>query len=547
MHIGNARSLNQNLLSPEKRNVTIPFLIDVPDTSPEELQTTKYSGITTVEIMRSVEIKLNGSDESGVRRPSSGTGDLLFSDIDSKSTGNEISRQRGARNNESNRPKLSDILSLTPSESKNEYQNNAKYSSNRVLTKTFAPDGLDFNTRILLGNILVRKYNNEMQDDKYSYFSGPKVSDNIYDATYINRNSSTAFNKSRINVKFPPKMFSLKNVKVQQNRPNKTSIISNKISQSQRVLYRSRIGKQTKINHNNTQIQNTESYNKHKPSEVTPSTSYQTQNKMGNLQALTHWDFGKKTPHTQSNEGSYTPMSGLPTTPSTKQNENILASDLPHIIHPTKSMLHPLEGTAPKSATENEIKRPVGPQAIVRNSFPQHQIVPIYNNINSIQTLPFLSNLNNVKDPQHYHAMHADNRNEIRKNLGPHLFPNIHVQDNSNHIRSGRVEDANTKTRSSQTAVQNYIPVVNIGQQLEQQHGERNNWQPVYFVPHVALQQQHQPTVINLQTVDTGVAAPTIPIILQQQNSHLYQPGLVGPNHVVSTPNGNAYEGKSHI
>jgi hypothetical protein len=552
MHTGNARILNQNFLSPEKRIVSIPFLIYAPDTSPsptspEELQTTKNSGITTVEIIRSVEIKLNGSDESGLRRHSSGTGDLLFSDTDSKSRGKEASWRRGARNNESDRPRLSDILSLTSSETKNEYQNNAKSSSKRVLSKTLAADGLNFNSRILLGNILIRNNNNEMQEDKYSYFSDPKVSDNMYHATYVNRNSSTAFNKSRINVKFPPKMFPLKNVNVQENRPNKTSIISNKISQTRKALYLSRIGKQTKINHNNTQTRNPESYNKHKLSEVTPATTSQAQNKIENLQALTHWDFGKKTPHTQRNDGNYIPISGLPTTPSTTQNENILASDLPHIMQPAKSTPHPPEGTKPNSATENEIKEPVGPEAIFWNAFPQHESVPIRNNINSIPTVPFLSNLNNVKSPQHYHAMHADNRDEIRKNLGPHLFPNTHVQDNSNHIRSGSVEDANTRTYNTQTTVQNYIPVVNIGQQSERQHGERDSWQSVYFVPHVALRQQHQPTVISLQNVENGVAAPTVPIILQKQNSQLYQPALVGPNHAVPTPNGIIYEGKSLV
>jgi len=553
MHIGNARSFNQNLLSPEKRNVSIPFLIYVPDsspplTSPEESQTTKNSGETTVEIIRSVEIKLNGSDKSNFRRPSSDTADLLFSDIDFKNSGNEISGQREGRKNERDTRKLSDILSLTPRETKHKYQeSSAKSSSKSVLAKSLADDGLDFNSRILLGTILIRSYNNELQDnEKYSYFSDPNVSDNTYHATYINRNSSTDFNKSRINVKYPPKMLPLKNVNAQHNRPNKTRIVNNRISLSQRALYRSRIGKQTKVKENSTQVQNTERYYKQKPSKVTPATNSQTQHKMENIQGLTHWDFGKKTAHTQGNEGNNIPISGLSTTPSVQQNNNALASNVTYLIHPTKSTLYPLEETVPKSATENEIERPVGPQAIVRNTFPQHQTLPIYSNTNNIQNPPFLSDLNTVMGPQHYHPMHADSRNTIRQNLGPYLFPNTHVQDKSNRIRSGSFEEANTKTYNSQTTAQKYIPVVNVGQQTEQQYGDRNNWQPLYFVPHVAYQQQHQPTLINLQTVNTRGAAQTIPIILQQ-NSHLYQPALFGPNHAVPTHNGIVYEGKSLI
>ena len=553
MHTGNARSLNQNILSPEKRNASIPFLIYVPEKSPaltsqEELQTTKNSGITTVEIIKSEEINLDGSVKSNFRRPSSDTGDLMFSDIDLKNRGNEMSEQRGGRNNEPDRPNLSDILSLTASETKHKYQeSSAKSSPKSVLAKSFAADGLDFNSRILLGNILIRNYNNELQDnDKYSYFSDPKVSDNTYHATYINRNSSTDLNKPRINVKFPPKMFLLKNVNEQHKRPNKTSIINNRISLPQRALYLSRTGKQTKVKENNTQVRNTETYYKQKPSEITPTTKSQTQHKMENLQTLTHWDFGKKTAHAQGNEENDILISGLSTTPSTKQNDNVLAPHVPYLIHPTKSTLHQLEKTTPKSARENEIKRPVGPQAIVRDTFPQHQTVPIYINTNNIHNLPLLSDLNTVKSPQHYHSMHADSRNAIRDNLGPHLFPDTHVQDQSNHFRSGSFEEANTKTYSSQTTAQKYIPVVNVGQQSEQQYGERNNWQAVYFVPHVAFQQQHQPTLINLRTVNTRGAAQTIPIILQQ-NSHLYRPALFSPNHAVPTHNGIVYEGKSLI
>jgi len=552
MHVGNARSLNQNLLTPEKRNSTIPFLIYVPDnspplTSPEESQITKNSGKTTVEIIRSVEIKLNDSDRSNFRRPSSDIGDLLFSDIDFKNRGNEISGQREGRKNERDTRKLSNILILTPRETKHKFQESrAKPSSKSALAKSLADD-LDFNSRILLGNILIRNYNYELQgNDRYSYFRDPNVSDNTHHATYINRNSSTDFNKSRINVKFPPKTFPLKNVNAQHNRPNKTNIVNNRISLSQSAVYRSRIGKQTKVKENSTQVPNTESYYKQKPSKVTPATKSQTQHKMENLKGLTHWDFGKKTGHTQGNEGNNIPISGLSTTPYVQQNGNPLASYMKYLTQPTMSTLHPLEETTPKSATENEIERQVGPKAIVRNTFPQHQTVPIYSNTNKIQNLPFLTDLNTVKSPQYYHSIHADSRNAIRQNLGPHLFPNTRVQDKSNRIRSGSFEEANTKTYSSQTTAQKYIPVVNVGQQTEQQYGERNNWQPLYFVPHVAYQQQHQPFLIDLQTVNTRGAAQTIPVILQQ-NSHLYQPALFGPNHAVPTHNGIVYEGKSLI
>jgi hypothetical protein len=555
MHIGNSRSLNQNLLSPEKTNVSIPFLIYVPDnspplTSPEELQTTKNIGKTTVEIIRSVEIKLNGSEKSNFRRPSSDTGDLLFSDIDFKNRGNEMLGQRKGRDNKHDRPKLSNIFSLIPRETKHKYQDSsAKSSSKSVLATSLADDGLDFNSRILLGNILIRNYNNELQDnDKYSYFGDPKVSDNTYHSTYINRNSSTDFNKSRINVKFPQKMFPLKNVNAQHNRPNKTSTINNRIPQSPRALYRNRIGKQTKVKQNSTRVQNFESHYKLKPSEVTPTTNSQTQHKMENLNALTHWDFGKKTANTQGNEENNIPISGLSTTPLSHQNDDILVPNVTYLIHPTNSIFYPVEETAPQSAGENEIKRPVEPQA--NAPFPQHQIRPTYSDSNNIKNFPFSSDANTVNSPHHYHSMDADSRNAIKQNLGPYFFPNAYVQHKSNSIR-GSFEEANTKTHSSQTTLQRYIPTVNVGQQSVQQYGERN-WQPVYFVPHVAFQQQqqqqhqHQPTLINLQTVNTRGEAQTRPIILQQ-NSNLYQTALFGPNHDVPTHNGIVYEGKSLI
>lgn len=518
---GKAQSLNQSQLSPGKRNASGPFLSHVP-------------GKTTVEIIRSVEVKLAGPNESNVRMPSSDTRDLLFSDLESKKWVKEISRHRGATKGERKRPDLSDIISLTPSETKNEYPESNGISP----PKSLAADSLDFNTRILIGNVLIRNCNNKTQDDKYSYFSDPKVSDNTHHATYINRNSSTAFSKSRTNVKFPPKMLPLKNVNAQQNRPNKTSITGDKFS-----LYRQRIGKKFKIKQNNIEILSSESYNKLKPSEVTPATNSHTQNKVEHLQALTHWDFGKKTPHAESNDESNIPISGLTAKPATKKNEHFTAPILPHVMHPTKGILHPKEEPTRKSASENALKRPGGPQVTIQNAFPRHEYVPIYDHINSIQTLPFLSNLNNVNSPQNDHVMHAHNRNVIRTNHGPHLFPNTHVQDENKQIRSGNAEDANTRTYSSETRVQNYIPVANAGQQSEQQHGDRNNWQHVYFFPHVALQQQQQPAVVNLQTVDTAGPANAIPLVLQQQNSHLYQPALVATNQAFRTPNGFVYEG----
>jgi hypothetical protein len=555
LQIGDVRSFNLSHLPRETGASGVPFVIYVPDnppetfiqkqpeTSPNELQTTNNRGVTVVEIVRSVEVKLNGSNELNAETASD-NGDLLFSDTNSKTKAKESSRHitQGNKHNTLKYRRLegSALHPLTSIEGNDKNkQSDWKYASEGIFGKHLISGGLDFNSRILLGNVLVRKSNNGIDDSKYIYLSDAKVSDNKYHATYINHNSSTALKKSRINVRFPPKMFPLGTVNAQQNRPNNTNITSNRISQSQKALYRSRIGK-AKI------IQNTENENKQNSSEATPTKIVQTQDRRGRLQALTHWDFGKKTPNTPSDEGSYAPTFGISTTPSIDQISSDVATDLPHLVHPTRSKMQPLEVTTTNAMAENEIKRQVEPQVIPQNSFPKHQTFPIYSNINSIQTLPVVQPVHNIKSTNPSQVIHTHNGNVIRQNLRPHMFPDTHVQDYSNDIRNENVEDSNTMTYSSQATAQNYIPVINIVQQSEQQDGVRSFLRPVYFVPHAALQLQRQfPAVVALQTADNGGATHSVPIIVQQQNSpYLYQagfhtsPALPAPNRVV-------YEGKS--
>jgi hypothetical protein len=564
LHTGVAKSFNLSELSRETRATRFPFVIYVPDnppgtyvpqqseTSPEELETTNNRGITVVEIVRSVEVKLNGSNELNGEIVSSDTGDLLFSDIDNKNNLEQISRQSTDRHKHNSRVRYrrikgSDILPVKSVDTNDENTESGwKTASGRVSGNNLSPDGLDFSSRILLGNVLVRKSNNEIEDGKYTHFTEPKASDNKYHATYINHNSSIAFNKSRINVKFPPKIFPLKNINSQQNRPNKTSSVSNKISQSQKALYRSRIGKQPNITLKN--IQNTANENKQNPSEDTSTNIPQTQDRKERLQALTHWDFGKKTPDTPIDEDSYAPISGTSSTATSVNHiSSDLVTDLPHLVHPTRDTLQPPEVTTTKAVTENVIKQPVRAQGILQNSFPKHQRFPTYSNINSIKTLPVYPTVNS-KSARPYQVIHTHNGNVIWQNLGPHMFPNTQVQDYRNDVTSENFDDSNTRTYSSQTTAQNYIPVANIVQQSEQQHGVRNNLRPVYFVPHVAPQQhQHFPAVVSLRPVDTG-GATAIPVLIQQQNSaHLYEAVAVDPTPTLALRDGVVYEGKPEL
>jgi hypothetical protein len=588
LHIGEAQNLNLGQPSGETRATRIPFVIYVPDnpappTSPTELQSTNNRGVTTVEIVRSVEVKLDGSNESNVRGASSDTGDLLFSDTDDDSKATYMSEQNTARNNKNNRAKASPVLLLTPNDTNDKYQENYRKSDpKRIFHKILTVDGLDFNSRILLGNILIRQSNNEIEDHKYSYFSDPNVSDNKYHTTYIKQNNSSTFNKSRINVKFPPKIFPLNNMKSQQNRRNKTSVISNHVSQSQRTFYHSRIGKQSQIKQNDIQMQNTVNENNQNPSEATPSNIPQAQSKIEKLQALTHWDFGKrtpnsstdddsyapnsgkktpdsssgddsyasnfdkKTPDSSTDDDSYAPTSGRPISPSANKNANDFATELPQLMHPARSTLQPIEWPTPKSITENVIKTSVGPQGIPQNTFTKHQRVPIYNSINSIQTFPVFPTVNSIKSTQDYQDV--NNGNIIRQQPEPNAFPNTHVQDYDNDIRNGNIQETNKRIYGSEATAQNYVPVINVGQQSEQQHGVRNNWQSVYFVPHVALQQPKQqqqlPTVFTLQPVTTGGATQTIPFIIHQNYPRLYQAAVLNSSPAVSAPNGVVYEGK---
>jgi hypothetical protein len=555
LHTGEAQNLNLSQSSRETRATRIPFVIYVPDnpglpTTPKVWQSTNNRGVTTVEIIRSVEVKLDGSNESNVGVASSDNGDLLFSDGDDKNNGKDTSGQSRARNNKNNRTQASSVLLLTPNDTSDKYQEDyIKSEPKRIFHKILTVDGIDFNGRILLGSTLIRKSNNKIEDHKYSYFRDPKVADNMSHTTYINQNSSSGFNKSRINVKFPPKI--LKNSNSQQNKRKQTSVISNEFSRSQKALYHSRIGKQTKINQNNVQTQKTENANNQNPSEVTPTNIPQAQNKKETLQAPTHWDFGKKTSNSSTDVGSYAPNSGQSVSSSASKNANEFAAELPQLMHPARSTLQSLQVTRPKPIIENVIKTSIGPQVIPQNAFTKHQRVPIYNRINSIQTFPVLRTLNNIKSAQDYQDIH--NGNVIREQLGSHAFPNTHVQGYSNDIRRGNTQETNPRiySYSSEAIAQNNVPVINAGQQSEQQHGVRNNWQSVYFVPHIALQQQQQqqqrqqlPAVFTLQPVITGGATQSIPLIIQQNYPRLYQ-AAVGPSPAVPSPNGIVYEGKA--
>ncbi|PNF32835.1 hypothetical protein B7P43_G04335 [Cryptotermes secundus] len=552
LHAGEAQHLNLSQLSRETRATRIPFIIYVPDNpappiTPKGLQSTNNRGVTTVEIVRSVEVKLDGSNESNDEVASLDTGDLLFSDTDDK--GKDISGLSRERNNKNGKTEASSVLLLTPNDTKNKYQENYRKSeSKRIFHKILTDDGLDFNSRILLGNTLVRKSNNEIEDHKYSYFSDPRAADNKNRAIYINQNSSSALNKSRINVKFPPKIFPLKNINSPQNKRKQTSVISNPVSKSQKTFYRSRIGKETNINQNNTPVQKSENENKQNHSEATPTNIPQAQNKKETLQSLTHWDFGKKTPTSSTDVGSYTPNSGQSVSPSANKIANDFVSELPQLLYPVRGILQSLEVTRPKPIRENMIKTSVGPQVVPENAFTKYQRFPIYNSINSIQTPPVLRTVNSIKSTKDYQDIH--NGNVIRQQLGTPALPKTHVQDYSYDIRSGNNEETNMRTYSysSDVIAQNYIPVINVGQQSEQEHGVRNNWQSVYFVPHTALQQQRQqqlPTVFTLQPVATGGATQTVPFIIQQSYPRLYQAAVVSPSSTVPAQNGIVYEGKA--
>jgi hypothetical protein len=564
LHTGEAQNLNLGQSSRDTRATRIPFVIYVPDNpppaiSPTELQSTNNRDVTTVEVVRSVEVQLDGSNESNVRGASSHTGDLLFSDTDDDSKATYMSEQSTARYNKNNRAKASPDLLLAPNDTNDNYQENYRKSEPKnIFHKIMTVDGLDFNSRILLGNILIRQSNNEIEDHKYSYFNDPNVSDNKYHTTYIKQNNSSTFNTSRINVKFPPKIFPLNNIKSQLNRRNKTSI-SNQVSQLQKAFYHSRIGKQRQIKQNDIQMQNTENANNQNPSEATPSNIPQAQGKIEKLQALTHWDFGKRTPNSSTDDDnyapnsgkkapdsstdddSYAPNSGRPISPSANKNANDFATELPQLMHPARSTLQPIEWP-----TENVIKPSVGPQVIPQKTFTKHQRVPIYNSINSIQTFPVFPTVNTIKSTQDYQDVH--NGNIIRQQPEPNAFPNTHVQDYDNDIRNGNIQETNTRIYGSEATARNYVPVINVGQQSEQQHGVRNNWQSVYFVPHVALQQQQQqqlPTVFTLQPVTTGGTTQTIPFIIHQNYPRLYQTALLNSSPAASTPNGVVYEGKA--
>jgi hypothetical protein len=546
LHIGGAQAqhLNPSQSSRGTRAARVPFVIYVPNnpappTSPTELQSTSNRGVTTVEVVRSIEVNLDGPNKPNVRETSLGTGDLLFSDTDDEYKGKYISGQNILRNNK-NIATSNDI-----NDKYREHYGNSEPKS--IFYKMLTIDGLDFNSRILLGNTLIRKSYNEIGDHKYSYFSDPKVSDNKYHATYINKDSSSAYNKSRINVKFPPKIFPFMNVSSQQNRRNKTSVINNQVSQPQKAFYRNRIGKKTQINLNNIHMHNTGNENSLNPSEQTRTDMPHIQSKKEKLQALTHWDFGKKTPNSSTDE-TYEPNSGQSLSPSVDEDVNDFVTELSQLMPHARSPLQPLERPTPESVTKDVIKASVGSQDVPQNTFSKHQRLPILNSINSIQTIPVFPTVNSIKSAQEYRDVH--NGNIIRQQAQSNAFPNTHVQDYSDEIANGNIQETNKRIYSSEATARNCVPVINVGEQLEQQHGVRNYWRSVYFVPHVALQQQQQqqqvPTVFTLQPVATGGTTRTVPFVIREQYPRLFQAAVVSSNPAIPAPNGVVYEGKHH-
>jgi hypothetical protein len=527
LHTGEARNLNQGQSSRHARGTQVPFVIHVPDDPSKTLQTAYKRGITTVDIVRSVELTLNNSDRTSAGVISSESGDLLFSDTDSKDNGKGNSKQGASRKSKHNSEvKAEATLPLTSHENKDENGEHLwKYASKGGNGGNLIPDGLDFNSRILLGNVLIRKCNNQADYGKYGYMSDPKVSSNKYHATYINHNSSTSVSKSRLNVKFPPKMFPLKYVNTHQNRPNNTRTSSINSHRSEKSFYRSRIGKQAKVKQKNIKIQNIETEQNQSPPEETPANVTQTQNRREKLQALTHWDFGKKTSNNNSDENSYKPSSDISTEPS----------DLPHLINPTRNTQQQPEVTTPKAIIEEVIKRPVESQVLIQNAFTKHHTVPIYNNINGIQSLPVFPTAN-INNAQPNHVIHTHNA------YVPHLFPKTQHQD----FRTGSVTGAGIRTFGSETLSQNYIPAANAGHQ----HGVRSNWRAVYFVPRVASEQQQLPALLSIHSLDTGGVTQTIPVIIQQNAPHLYQAALVGGSPAApapEAPNRVLYEGKHYV
>ncbi|PSN48632.1 hypothetical protein C0J52_12709 [Blattella germanica] len=376
------------------------FLIYVPDENSDpiersmsvdtlqEAETSNKRTITSVEIVKSIEVKLNDTQT----RPPEST-DLLFSDNDRKTKTNNNGKDN-SRNREIRYRRVR-IGSSTPrpQEKRKEV----------VPNNSMSDDGLDFNSRILLGNILIRKAKGEDSDgDKYSFYSEPKAAGNKYHATYINHNATLPMNKSRINVKFPPKVFPFKNPSV----ANKTSIANTNIlakNQTQKALYRSRIGKQTvKLGRKNK-------FN-------TTETTQQSENKDEKGQSITHWDFGKKTTNDPSNEVSYT---AAPTAASINPTTADLTTNFPPLVHPTRSTQQPLPATTPKTVTENVINRPIGQQGVVHTSLPNQQIAPIYKHIKSVQGIPTVTTEKTVKSiPQAYQVFHTHNGNAFRQNIG---------------------------------------------------------------------------------------------------------------------------------
>ncbi|XP_069699736.1 uncharacterized protein [Periplaneta americana] len=600
---GDTRSFNQRNSSRGIGGATLPFLIYVPDdhtelpdtqelseppseseeSSPEETQSSGKQGVTTVEIVRSLEVNVN---DTNFRVAPSDSGDLLFSDTDSQKKTDDTPRHAIERNRKKNnrvkyrRIKASAILPLTSDE--NDDEDGAIEKEIDESDKKVKADGLDFNSRILLSNILIRKSKEDLEDSKYNVFSDPKVSGNKYHATYVNQNGTLAVNKSRLNVKFPPKMFPFKNPTASQIKQNKTVLPSKQISQTQKELYRSRFGKQTKNILKTIQIQNVENSDIENPVEQTTKDPPETKEKQ---HAITHWDFGRKTKDGVKHKKTTT----MPSTTSTiSTSTNVAATHFPNIIHPTRNTDQPVEVTTPKYVTNNVIKQHIRPQnalpyqsvvqtvfpnqippsafpkqqtifqssfpaqqGVIQNVYPSQQNVQSYNSANSVQGLNVAPVVTKV-GTQTYQVIHT-NGNVFRQNLGPQLFPS---PDFDNSIRGGAVNDASAGVLTADPSQR--VSVSSNGQKQQKQESEQQrpvadvrNWQPVYFVPHITLpHHQQQFPVLAFHTVDNRGATQTIPVIVQPNtratnlvNPSLYSTNIVPPRHTIPAQNGLIYEG----
>ncbi|KAJ9577101.1 hypothetical protein L9F63_006309, partial [Diploptera punctata] len=502
------------------------FLIELPDVEfdqvdrsisvdiPEPRPSNKHA-VTSVEIVKSVEVNLNDTLPEKSRIQDSGSTDLLFSDSDGK-TKNKFNTGQNTRYRVVKYKRLKTSQEVNKSEQDN----------------YIATDGLDFNGRILVTNILIRKTKDEDvgedYDDKYSFYSEPKADSNKYHMTYINHNASAVANKSRVNIKFPPKVFPIKSPTVQRNKtiPYDQSPSKN---QTQNILYRSRLGKfslQSRFN----------------KKENSTDPIIRTENKIDKGQPVTHWDFGKKTTNEPTDEGDDKAVNSA----DVHINPADITTNFPDFVHPTRSTVHPSIATTPRTDTENVVSKGTDQQELIQTPEPNQQSTfPVFNHISNFQGAPLVPSENKIKSPQEYQIFHSHNGNVVRQDQGIiHKPQGTKVEDKN--IRNTNLQNFNTKS----------LQRTNVDR-LHSEPQDLKNWQPVYFVPHIQFpQQQQQPaSAVGLQ------APQSIPIFLQQHNNHqqqqnskpsdLVHPGLfpssVVPRSTVPSQDELFYEGKNNI